>query len=55
MGIDTGIDLDALIEASKLTERIMNKRLPGHVMHWRKSFSTHPVPEEVRRHLDRVP
>jgi len=54
MGIETGIDLDALIEASKLTERIMGRILPGHVMHYRKSFSTHPVPEEVQHHLARV-
>lgn len=33
MGIDTGIDLDRLIEAAKLAEKIFGRQLPGSVMH----------------------
>ncbi len=33
MGIETGIDLDRLIEAALLAERIVGRTLPGRVMH----------------------
>ncbi|RCX09409.1 hydroxymethylglutaryl-CoA lyase [Extensimonas vulgaris] len=33
MGIETGIDLEALIEAARLAERIIGRPLSGHVMH----------------------
>ncbi len=33
LGIETGIDLEALIEAARLAERIFGKTLTGHVMH----------------------
>jgi hydroxymethylglutaryl-CoA lyase len=33
MGIDTGVDLDRLIEAARLAERIFGRELPGSVMH----------------------
>ena len=33
MGIETGIDLEALIEAARLTERILGRPLSGHIMH----------------------
>jgi len=32
MGIDTGIDLDALVEAARLTETLVGHELPGKVM-----------------------
>ena len=32
MGVDTGIDLDALIDAALLAEEIVGRRLPGQVM-----------------------
>ena len=32
MGIDTGIDLDALVEAAKLAEELVGHQLPGKVM-----------------------
>jgi hydroxymethylglutaryl-CoA lyase len=32
MGVDTGIDLDALVEAAKLTEELVGHVLPGKVM-----------------------
>lgn len=33
MGIQTGIDLEALIEAARLAEEIVGRRLPGRTMH----------------------
>jgi hydroxymethylglutaryl-CoA lyase len=33
MGIETGIDLDRLIEAARLAEKIIGRPLPGSVMH----------------------
>jgi len=33
MGIETGVDLDALIEAARLAERIIGRPLPGKIMH----------------------
>lgn len=33
MGVETGVDLDALIEAARLAERIIGRPLPGRVMH----------------------
>jgi hydroxymethylglutaryl-CoA lyase len=33
MGIETGIDLDRLIEAARLAEEIFGHGLPGKVMH----------------------
>jgi hydroxymethylglutaryl-CoA lyase len=32
MGIETGIDLDALVEAAKLAEELVGRPLPGKVM-----------------------
>ena len=33
MGIATGIDLDRLVEAARLAERIIGRRLDGKLMH----------------------
>ena len=33
MGIATGIDLEKLVEASRLAERIIGRPLNGHLMH----------------------
>ena len=33
LGIETGIDLEVLIEASLLAERVIGRTLSGHVMH----------------------
>lgn len=33
MGIETGIDLEALVECARLAESIIGRRLNGHVMH----------------------
>ena len=33
MGIETGIDLDKLIDAARLAERIIGRKLDGRLMH----------------------
>jgi isopropylmalate/homocitrate/citramalate synthase len=33
MGVETGVDLESLIEAARLAEKIVGRPLPGHVMH----------------------
>lgn len=33
MGIETGIDLDALIDAARIAEALIGRPLPGRVMH----------------------
>jgi hydroxymethylglutaryl-CoA lyase len=33
MGIETGVDLEALVEAARLAERIIGRPLPGRLMH----------------------
>ena len=33
MGIETGVDLEALIVAARLAERIIGRPLPGRLMH----------------------
>jgi hypothetical protein len=33
MGIDTGVDLDALIEVGRMAEEIVGHQLPGELIH----------------------
>ena len=33
LGIETGIDLEALLEAAQLAQEIIGRRLSGHLMH----------------------
>ena len=33
LGIETGVDLDALIESARLAESILGRQLPGKIMH----------------------
>ena len=33
MGIDTGVDLDALIEVARMAEEIVGHQLPGELIH----------------------
>jgi hydroxymethylglutaryl-CoA lyase len=33
MGIETGVDLEALIEAARMAEALIGRPLPGRVMH----------------------
>ena len=49
LGIETGIDLELLIEAARLAERIIGRILSGHVMHSGslKAFRAGPQRQEV--------
>lgn len=47
MGVDTGIDLDRLIEAARLTQEIIGHPLPGRIMKVGKPFTLHPIPEAL--------
>jgi len=41
MGIATGIDLDALIDASRLVQQMLGRTLPGMVMKAGKASELH--------------
>jgi isopropylmalate/homocitrate/citramalate synthase len=49
LGIETGIDLELLIEAARLAERIIGRTLPGRVMHSGslKAFRSGAAKQEV--------
>ena len=47
MGVETGIDLDKLIEAARLTQEIVGHPLPGRVMTVGKPFTLRPIPEAL--------
>jgi hydroxymethylglutaryl-CoA lyase len=47
MGYDTGVDLDALLAASRRLGEIVGHELPGQVVKAGKSTDLHPVPREV--------
>lgn len=44
MGVETGIDLDRLVEAARLAEGLIGHPLPGRVMRAGKAYTLHPVP-----------
>jgi hydroxymethylglutaryl-CoA lyase len=47
MGYDTGVDLDALLAASRRLGEIVGHELPGQVVKAGKSTDLHPAPREV--------
>ena len=47
MGVETGIDLDRLIDAARLTKDLIGHPLPGRVMQVGKAFTLHPIPESL--------
>jgi len=47
MGYDTGVDLDALLAASRRLGAIVGHELPGQVVKAGKSTDLHPAPREV--------
>ena len=51
MGVETGIDLDRLLEVSRRVESIVGHPLPGRLIRAGKSDRRSPVPEAVRRRL----
>ncbi|MGH7373044.1 MAG: hydroxymethylglutaryl-CoA lyase [Candidatus Rokuibacteriota bacterium] len=52
MGVETGVDLDALIEASKRVQEIVGRALPGQLVKAGKWDRRYPLPDGVR---DRLP
>lgn len=51
MGVETGIDLDRLIETSKRVEQVVGRTLPGQIIKAGKCNRRYPVPDSVHRRL----
>jgi hydroxymethylglutaryl-CoA lyase len=51
MGVDTGIDLDRLIETSRRVQEIIGRMLPGQIVKAGKSDRRYPVPDGVAARL----
>ena len=49
MGVETGIDLDRLIETSKFVEQVVGRTLPGQIIKAGKWDRRYPVPDSVHR------
>lgn len=53
MGVETGIDLDALIETAKRVQEIVGRALPGQIIKAGKADRRYPVPDSVHRRLSK--
>jgi hydroxymethylglutaryl-CoA lyase len=51
MGVETGIDLDLLIETSRYVERVVGRALPGQIIKAGQWTRRYPVPDSVHRRL----
>ncbi len=51
MGVETGIDLDALIETSRRVEEIVGRVLPGQIVKAGKWTRRYPLPDGVRERI----
>jgi len=51
MGIDTGIDLDRLIAASRRVQEIVGRTLPGQIVKAGTFTRRYPVPDTVAARL----
>jgi hydroxymethylglutaryl-CoA lyase len=51
MGVETGIDLERLIETSRRVEEIVGRALPGQIIKAGKASRRYPVPDHVRARL----
>jgi hydroxymethylglutaryl-CoA lyase len=51
MGVETGIDLDRLIETSRYVEQVVGRTLPGQIIKAGKWDRRYPVPDSVHRRL----
>jgi hydroxymethylglutaryl-CoA lyase len=51
MGVETGIDLDALIAVSRRVQEIVGRALPGQIVKAGKSTRRYPVPDGVAARL----
>ena len=48
MGVETGIDLDALIEASRRVQQIVGRALPGQIVKAGPWTAAIPLPDGVQ-------
>jgi hydroxymethylglutaryl-CoA lyase len=55
MGVETGIDLDRLIETSRRVQDIVGRALPGQIVKAGKWDRRYPVPDGVAARLSRTP
>ena len=53
MGVETGIDLDALIETAKRVQEIVGRAFPGQIIKAGKADRRYPVPDSVHRRLSK--
>jgi len=51
MGVETGVDLDALIETSKRVQAIVGRGLPGQLVKAGKWDRRYPLPDRVRERI----
>jgi len=51
MGVETGVDLDALIETSKRVQEIVGRSLPGQLVKAGKWDRRYPLPDGVRERI----
>jgi len=51
MGVETGIDLDALLEASRRVQDVVGRPLPGQIVKAGKATRRYPVPDPVAARL----
>jgi hydroxymethylglutaryl-CoA lyase len=51
MGVETGVDLDALIETSKRVQAIVGRALPGQLVKAGKWDRRYPLPDGVRERI----
>ncbi|MBI4608510.1 MAG: hydroxymethylglutaryl-CoA lyase [Candidatus Rokubacteria bacterium] len=54
MGVESGIDLDRLIETAKYVEQVIGRTLPGQIMKAGKWDRRYPVPDSVHRRLTSI-
>ncbi|NIU58510.1 MAG: hypothetical protein GWN67_19630, partial [Phycisphaerae bacterium] len=50
MGVNTGINLDALLDTAKLARKIAGQELSGHVLKARTTFEVSNFPEPLKIH-----
>ena len=51
MGVETGIDLDALIEASRRVQQILGRALPGQIVKAGPWTRRYPLPDGVKERI----
>jgi hydroxymethylglutaryl-CoA lyase len=51
MGVETGIDLDGLIEASRRVQQILGRALPGQIVKAGPWTRRYPLPDGVKERI----